>query len=167
MNQRLTRFNGLPAGDAERALRDCCASPAWARAVVASRPYPELQTLLTAGAEALAHLPWPEIAQALAAHPRIGQRADGDGRDAAWSRREQAGVADTDEPTRIALRAANQAYEGRFGHTFLIFANGRTSAEILAAATGRLGNDTTTEREVVRGELARITALRLTRLLSE
>ncbi|MEU7751384.1 2-oxo-4-hydroxy-4-carboxy-5-ureidoimidazoline decarboxylase [Micromonospora sp. NPDC049171] len=167
MSQRLTRFNELSARDAERELLACCASPAWARAVTAARPHPDQQALLTTAADVLAELSWPDIAQALAAHPRIGQRADGDGRDAAWSRREQAGVADSDEATRVALRAANQAYEDRFGHLFLIFANGRTAAEILAAAQTRLANETAVEREVVRAELTRIAVLRLTELTNE
>ncbi|MET8281686.1 2-oxo-4-hydroxy-4-carboxy-5-ureidoimidazoline decarboxylase [Micromonospora sp. NPDC005174] len=167
MHERLTWFNALSAADAERALSACCASPSWARAVAASRPYATPHALVDAGSATLAALPWPDIAEALAAHPRIGQRADGDGRDAAWSRREQAGVADGDEETRIALREVNRAYEARFGHLFLIFANGRSSAEIVAAATARLANGAAAEREVVRAELTRITALRLTRLMDE
>ncbi|WP_433534262.1 2-oxo-4-hydroxy-4-carboxy-5-ureidoimidazoline decarboxylase [Micromonospora sp. CA-249363] len=167
MHERLTWFNALPAADAERELSACCASPSWARAVVASRPYATPGELVAGGSATLAALPWPDIAEALAAHPRIGQRADGDGRDAAWSRREQAGVADDDEVTGRALHEVNRAYEARFGHLFLIFANGRSSAEIVAAATARLANDEEAEREVVRSELTRITALRLTRLMDE
>jgi 2-oxo-4-hydroxy-4-carboxy-5-ureidoimidazoline decarboxylase len=167
VHERLTWFNALPAADAERELSACCASPSWARAVVASRPYATPGELVAGGSATLAALPWPDIAEALAAHPRIGQRADGDGRDAAWSRREQAGVANDDEVTRRALHEVNRAYEARFGHLFLIFANGRSSAEIVAAATARLANDEEAEREVVRSELTRITALRLTRLMDE
>ncbi|MDG4782168.1 2-oxo-4-hydroxy-4-carboxy-5-ureidoimidazoline decarboxylase [Micromonospora sp. WMMD961] len=167
MDQRLTWFNALPATDAERALSACCASPSWARAVAAFRPYADQQALLRTASDQLAGLPWPDVAQALAAHPRIGQRADGAERDAVWSRREQARVVDSDEAVRSALREVNHAYEDRFGHLFLIFANGRSSEEILAAARSRLGNDSATEREVVRAELTRITVLRLTRLLTE
>jgi 2-oxo-4-hydroxy-4-carboxy-5-ureidoimidazoline decarboxylase len=36
---------------------------------------------------------------------------------------------------------------------------------MLAAAQQRLGNDEATERDIVRGELAKIVALRLTKLL--
>lgn len=167
MQQRLGWFNALPPSDAERALSACCASPPWARAVAAARPYADQQALLRTGSDVLAGLPWPDVAQALAAHPRIGQRADGTDPDAVWSRREQARVVDSDEAVRVALRQANHAYEDRFGYLFLIFANGRSAAEILAAARSRLGNDAATEREVVRAELTRITVLRLTRLMTE
>ncbi|MDG4809446.1 2-oxo-4-hydroxy-4-carboxy-5-ureidoimidazoline decarboxylase [Micromonospora sp. WMMD1120] len=167
MDQRLGWFNALPTIDAERALSACCASPSWARAVAAARPYADQRALVRTSSEVLAGLPWSDVAQALAAHPRIGQRAAGTDRDAVWSRREQAGVADSADTARVALREVNQAYEDRFGHVFLIFANGRSAAEILAAARSRLDNDTTTEREVVRAELTRITELRLTRLVTE
>ncbi|HEX2355780.1 MAG TPA: 2-oxo-4-hydroxy-4-carboxy-5-ureidoimidazoline decarboxylase [Micromonosporaceae bacterium] len=162
----VTRFNALPAGDAERELLSCCASPAWAREVAAGRPYPDVDTLAVAAGAALDRLGWEQVEAALAAHPRIGEPPDGAGREAAWSRREQAAVATAGRTARAALAAANRAYEERFGHIFLIFASGRTDAEILAAATERLGNDAETERGVVRGELGKIARLRLERLLA-
>jgi 2-oxo-4-hydroxy-4-carboxy-5-ureidoimidazoline decarboxylase len=70
-----------------------------------------------------------------------------------------------DERTRAALVAANRAYEERFGHVFLIFASGRSQAEILAAATERLGNDEETEQGIVADQLRRIALLRLEMLL--
>jgi 2-oxo-4-hydroxy-4-carboxy-5-ureidoimidazoline decarboxylase len=167
MSGALAWLNALVPADAERELSACCAARAWVRAVAAGRPYPDRAALLAAGDAALAGLAWPDIAEALARHPRIGQRAGGTGRDAAWSRREQAGVEDAGAAVRDELAEANRAYERRFGYVFLIFATGRTPAELLAAARARLGNDEPTEREVVRAELAKITRLRLERLLTE
>jgi 2-oxo-4-hydroxy-4-carboxy-5-ureidoimidazoline decarboxylase len=161
----LARWNAVPPDEAERELLTCCASPAWARGVAAGRPYRNLDAVLDAGAAALGSLSWPEIDTALQAHPRIGQRIQHDGREAAWSRREQAGATSADESTADALVAVNQAYERRFGHVFLIFATGRTAEEMLAVARTRLGNDTATERRVVREELGKISRLRLERLL--
>ncbi|HEX2774652.1 MAG TPA: 2-oxo-4-hydroxy-4-carboxy-5-ureidoimidazoline decarboxylase, partial [Micromonosporaceae bacterium] len=76
------------------------------------------------------------------------------------------GVAGADPQVRAALVEANREYEERFGHVFLIFATGRTEAEILAAARARLGNDDEAERRVVREELGRIARLRLSKLVS-
>jgi 2-oxo-4-hydroxy-4-carboxy-5-ureidoimidazoline decarboxylase len=161
----LAGFNALPAEQAERELLACCAAPAWARAVAAGRPYPDLAAALAAADTATARLSWDGIAEALAAHPRIGDRPSGTNREAAWSRREQSGMDTAGEETAAALVAANQAYEERFGHVFLIFASGRTPDEMLAAARARLGNDPATERDVVREELRKIARLRLERLL--
>jgi 2-oxo-4-hydroxy-4-carboxy-5-ureidoimidazoline decarboxylase len=101
-------------------------------------------------------LAWTDVEQALAAHPRIGERAAGASREAAWSREEQAGASPNDE-----LVAGNVAYEERFGHVFLICATGLSGAEILAEVKNRLGNEPATERDVVREELRKIVDLRL------
>ncbi len=157
----LDEFNALPAAEATSRLLAVCAAPRWARAVAAARPYGSTGELLDTGGATFADLTWGEIAQALAAHPRIGERPAGESREAAWSRQEQSGV--TGSPD--ALAEANRAYEARFGHVFLIFASGRTAPEILAAARERLGHDDETERAVVREELGKIVRLRLERLV--
>jgi len=162
----LADFNKLPADRAVRELRTCCASAAWTAAMVASRPYPNRNALLAKADEVLAALDWAGVREALDAHPRIGERAAGGGREAAWSRGEQSGMDAASEDVRADLVTANRAYEERFGHVFLIFATGRTDTDMLTAARERLGNSDEKERDVVRGELRRIVALRLTKLLN-
>lgn len=162
----LARFNALGVAECERELLACCASPRWARQVAAGRPYPDVAALCAEGDAALGRLDWADIAAALVAHPRIGERPAGSDRAATWSRREQAGMAAAEPDARAALVEANREYEERFGHVFLVFATGRTEAEILAAARARLGNDEEAERKVVRAELGRIVGLRLSRLVS-
>jgi 2-oxo-4-hydroxy-4-carboxy-5-ureidoimidazoline decarboxylase len=159
-------FNSLPAGKLEAELLAVCAAPAWGSAVAALRPYPSKAALLAAADAAARGLSWPDVLQGLSAHPRIGERAQGDSAEAAWSRREQSTAASSgNDDTRAALTAANHAYEDKFGHVFLIFASGRTQEEILAAARERIGNDEPTERVIVTGELSKIAMLRLERLL--
>jgi 2-oxo-4-hydroxy-4-carboxy-5-ureidoimidazoline decarboxylase len=156
----LDRFNTLATEAAEEALLTCCAAPAWAARVAAARPYVTEADLVVAGVSAFDELGWADLRQALAAHPRIGQRPAGDGAEAAWSRREQAGV----QGAVRELDEVNEAYERRFGHLFLIFASGKSADEVLMAARGRLRNNEETERTVVRGELRKIVELRLERL---
>jgi 2-oxo-4-hydroxy-4-carboxy-5-ureidoimidazoline decarboxylase len=162
----LAEWNGLPDADAERELLSCCASPRWAASVARGRPYGDAAAALASGEQALDGLDWTDVRAALDAHPRIGERVAEKGREADWSRREQAGAQDTDAATAAELITANEAYEERFGHVFLIFATGRSAGEMLAAARERLDNDEATERAVVRGELAKITRLRMERLLT-
>ncbi len=134
-------------------------------AVADARPYPDRAALLARADTALAALTWSDITEALDAHPRIGQMAAGQGREAAWSRREQSGMDSAGTEVRQALAEANREYEVRFGHIFLIFASGRTDREMLDAARERLQNDDETERTIVRREMGRIARLRLERLL--
>ena len=155
-------FNSMPADELEKELLACCAAPAWGAAITAGRPYRDRASILDAADHPLS---WPEVREGLSAHPRIGERAQGDSKEAAWSRREQSAAAESDAATEAELIAANRAYEDRFGHVFLIFASGRSRSEILAAARERLGNDDETERAIVAEQLRLIARLRLGRLL--
>jgi OHCU decarboxylase len=174
MLARLDWLNALPAGEAEDSLLACCGSAAWARALAARRPFADADTL-AAAAERL----WWDLGpagwrEAFAAHPRIGETADGRstassaGRPSIagrWSEAEQAGARAAPAALRDELAAANQLYESRFGHIFLICATGKSGAEMLAALGARLGNDPATELRVAAGEQVKITRLRLARLL--
>ena len=157
------RFNALSRTQAEAELLTCCASRRWAAAVVAGRPYDSAEDLVTAAGAAVRELEWPDVEEALNAHPRIGDRPAGTDRESAWSRGEQSGVGDAD---RAAFADGNAAYERRFGHVFLICASGRGAGELLADLRERLTNDPETERPVVHRELVKITELRLRKLLA-
>ncbi|MEV5827859.1 2-oxo-4-hydroxy-4-carboxy-5-ureidoimidazoline decarboxylase [Spirillospora sp. NPDC052242] len=144
-------------------LRACCASRAWLEAVRGLGA----AELRAASARALDGLDWAGVEEALAAHPRIGDRVTGDDRESAWSRGEQSGMDAAAAGPRDALIEGNRAYEERFGHVFLICATGLSAAEMLAALRERLGNDPEAERAVVREELAAIVDLRLAKLIEE
>ncbi|WP_370949709.1 2-oxo-4-hydroxy-4-carboxy-5-ureidoimidazoline decarboxylase [Amycolatopsis sp. cg5] len=152
--------------DAERDLLACCASPRWAGRVAARRPFTDVDALVKAGDAELATLEWDGIVEALSAHPRIGDRAAGTGKEATWSRGEQAAAAESADDVKAQLAAGNAEYERRFDRVFLICATGLDASEILANLRVRLGNDDETEREVVRDELRKIVALRLRKLVA-
>jgi 2-oxo-4-hydroxy-4-carboxy--5-ureidoimidazoline (OHCU) decarboxylase len=74
--------------------------------------------------EAIAELTEEEKAEALAAHPRIGEPSS-----------EQRGA----EPEVLReLAELNRAYEERFGFRFVVFVNRRTRAELLPVLRERL-----------------------------
>lgn len=146
-------------------LLACCDVPSWADAIVAGRPYVDTDALAAAADEAARHLSAAEVDRALAAHPRIGERAQGESTEAAWSRGEQASV-DRSAETQEALRQGNVAYERRFGRVFLICATGLSAEEILTALQRRLGQDLAAEAAEVAGELRKIAVLRIRKLVS-
>ncbi|MFC6013593.1 2-oxo-4-hydroxy-4-carboxy-5-ureidoimidazoline decarboxylase [Nocardia lasii] len=154
----LAGFNELPVAAAEEVLLACCSAPRWAQAVAAARPYATTASLLDAADAALRALDDTDIDQALAGHPRIGDKPT-----SAASAREQAGVA---ADLRAELAAGNRDYEEKFGHIYLVCAAGRGGAELLAVLRARLDNDPATERQVMRTELGKINALRLARVLA-
>ncbi len=160
-------FNTLADDQATLRLADCLRAPGWAASLLAGRPYPDPESLLATAYRFGVVLTDDDLASALSAHPRIGERPTGPGIDAAHSRAEQGGVDADDANLAQRLHAGNIAYEERFGWVFLIRAAGRDGPEILAALTERLANDPETEVRVVRDQLAQIAQLRLGALLDE
>jgi 2-oxo-4-hydroxy-4-carboxy-5-ureidoimidazoline decarboxylase len=157
-------FDRATPADAAALIAPCCASRRWIDELVGRRPHGSLAGITAASEAVLADVHWPDIEQALAAHPRIGDRAKGAGRESAWSRQEQSAAAAPEEATQEALRAGNVEYEQRFGHVFLICATGKSADGVLAALTRRLNNTPEREREIVRDELTQIVRLRLAKL---
>ena len=163
---RLDDFNDEPADRAAESLRACNAAPRFAAEVLAERPYPDADALVTRAEDVARSLSWAEVSTALAAHPRIGDRPEGSSAEARASRSEQRSMTDADAATRAALVDGNREYEKRFGHVFLIRAAGRSPAEMLAELRRRLGNDADAERVEATEQLAQITALRVRGLVS-
>ena len=155
----LEEFNALPEPEARARLAACLDVPRWVDTVLAGRPYADTGAL-RAVATTAAELDDEELEQALARHPRIGERA-GAGHDAAHSAREQAGVDPADHDVARRIAEGNRAYEERFDRVFLIRASGRTGPEILAELERRLGNNDATEREETVQQLREIALLRL------
>jgi 2-oxo-4-hydroxy-4-carboxy--5-ureidoimidazoline (OHCU) decarboxylase len=80
-------------------------------------------------------LPYEDKVEALAAHPRIGERS-----------REQHG----DDPEVLAeLETLNRDYEQAFGFRFVVFVDRRSRAELLPVLRARLGR--TREEELDTG----------------
>lgn len=163
MPHDLTGLNTAPAADLEQALLDCCAAPRWAMVITAGRPYRSAAELYDAADVALNGLDDAEIDAALAGHPRIGARPDAG--HSASSRREQSGVSGSAAATLAALAEGNREYEARFGHVYLVCAEGRSGEELLAVLRQRLHNDPVAERATVRAELRKINRIRLGRLI--
>lgn len=168
----LGAFDEVAAPDATRLVLTWARIPSWADAVVAGRPYADRDVFLRHVEDLADAWTWDDVAGALAAHPRIGERPTGADAESAHSRREQAGVAahggDASETSEASdaqdlaarIADANHAYEERFGRVFLIRAAGRSAPEILAAARRRLTHDDETERAETTTQLREIALLR-------
>jgi len=163
---RVEEFNALDEVEAARVVGPCVAIAGWVEAVVAGRPYPDVDAAVAvADAQAATWTP-AQVTEALADHPRIGERPTGDGAGAAMSRGEQAGVDPADADVQARLADGNRRYEERFGRIYLVRAAGRSAEEMLALLEQRLGHDPETELAVTTGQLAEIAALRLRGLLA-
>ncbi|MFD8200740.1 2-oxo-4-hydroxy-4-carboxy-5-ureidoimidazoline decarboxylase [Streptomyces sp. NPDC003470] len=157
----LARFNASEETAALAELHEVCASTAWARQLIAARPFATTEDLFTASDAATAELTAADLAEAMAGHPPIGRPRPGD----PTSSREQAGMAGASAELKAEMLELNLAYQEKFGHVFLICATGRTGEQMRDAALERIGNPPEQEREIVRTELGKINRIRLARLL--
>lgn len=157
---RLAEFNEAPLQEAAAVLRPCVDVDRWVDEVLTGRPFATTDELAAAAEAAADPFLDAEVDAALAHHPRIGERAQGQGREAELSRGEQASLR-VDDDIQAQLVEGNRAYEERFGRVFLIRAAGRTSEEILAQLRERLSNDDATEARVVAEQLRQIALVRL------
>lgn len=154
------RFNALPRAELLDQLLSCLDVPRWADELADRRPYSDRDELHRVAAQAASPLTAEEIHSALAAHPRIGERAAA----GSWSRTEQSGVDGHDDALATALHRGNVEYERRFGHVYLVCASGRSGEELLADLRNRLDNDPETELRAVAEELRKIALLRLAKV---
>ncbi|MEU5525291.1 2-oxo-4-hydroxy-4-carboxy-5-ureidoimidazoline decarboxylase [Streptomyces sp. NPDC047860] len=157
----LARFNALEEQKALAALHEACASTAWARQLLAARPFVTADDLYAASDAAMAELTPADLEEAMAGHPPIGRPAPGD----PTSAREQSGLTGAPDGLKAEMLELNLAYQQKFGHVFLICATGRTGEQMRDAVKERLGNAPEQEREIVRTELGKINRIRLARLV--
>jgi len=166
----LSHLDALLEAEARAAFLRCCGSQRWAAAMSRGRPYRDAASLFEA---AEAH--WNELGredwlEAFRHHPRIGDRDALRARFAptrAWAAAEQAGAGAADEAVLEALATGNRRYEARFGHIFIVCATGQSAPEMLAQLEARLHNDPDRELPIAAAEQAKITRLRLQKLLAE
>jgi len=158
-------FNELSAGQAETLLRPCVDVDRWVHSLVSERPFNSRDELISFALNGIPMFDSQELEAALAQHPRIGEKAQGESKEADLSRGEQASLKlDSDATAR--LKVANQNYEQRFDRVFLIRAAGRSTEEILAECERRLANDEATELSEVATQLREIAVLRLKDLIT-
>jgi 2-oxo-4-hydroxy-4-carboxy-5-ureidoimidazoline decarboxylase len=156
----------LTDAELREGLSACLAVPRWVNDVAAAAPYGSLHELLQVARDAAMPLSPAEIDQAMAHHPRIGEKATGHSAAQAFSRNEQQSSASDDESLANALAAGNAAYEEKFDRVFLIRAAGRSRAEILAELDRRLALDPEAELSIVGTELRDIALLRIPQLFA-
>ncbi|RKR76015.1 2-oxo-4-hydroxy-4-carboxy-5-ureidoimidazoline decarboxylase [Frondihabitans australicus] len=155
------------ANDFRDKLRTALHVERWVDDVAAKAPFSDLDSLVMAAYDAATPLTPAEIDEAVAAHPRIGEKPAGATQSAALSRSEQSAPDADDEQLAAAIAQGNADYEARFGRVFLIRAAGRTRAEVLSELLRRLELDDQTELEIVGEQLRDIALLRIETLFSQ
>ncbi len=142
-----------------RELLKVNASTEWAQRFHAARPFATWDEMLRKANEIWLALGEEHWLEGFAGHPRIGERKAG------WSSQEQSGTRTASDETMTAIAEGNRAYEEKFGFVYLICATGKSAEEMRADLEQRLQHDRATELRRAAEEQAKITALRLEKLV--
>ena len=159
----LQQFNQLSRAQAQALLQPCVHIPNWIEALIQQRPFRSTDQLFDYAVEQAKEWNWAEIAEALAQHPRIGERkaaAALSAKEQNFSKHEQSQLG-ADAVLQQALYQGNLAYEHKFGHIFLIRAAGRSGTEMLTELNRRLENSAEQEQQEVKQQLKEIALIRL------
>lgn len=164
----LQRLNSLGTPEAESELLKCCGSREWAGRVTAARPFESMADLIAKADRIWWSLGPRDWLEAFHSHPKIGEQkaAAATAVEAhRWSEDEQSGTRDSAQQTMAVLAELNHEYEEKFGYIFIVCATGKSSEEMLAMLRERLGNSPEQELQIAAAEQAKITRLRLGKLL--
>ncbi len=160
-------LNATSTEELRATFKAVCHADRWVEAMLEGLPYDSPEQLRDHASKAWAQCERADWRQALDGHPRIGQKAKGNDLASRWSRTEQSQAGqDQDESVKAELADVQEAYYQKFGFIFLIFASGRSSAEILEVARERIQHSEDQEWPIVSQELAKIIDLRLERHLA-
>jgi len=161
-------LNALSSTVARTELLKCCGSTRWAATLTEHRPFANLDQLLGQASDVWWALDQTDWLEAFRSHPKIGEKkaaASVAAESQQWSAQEQQGVARAGEEAVEKLARLNRVYEEKFGFIFIVCATGKSTDEILALLETRLENESAAELRIAAAEQAKITDLRLRKLL--
>jgi OHCU decarboxylase len=171
MPKGLIALNATTVEDAKAAFKKCCGSTKWAEAMTAQRPFEDVPALMRIGERIWWSLGEPDHREAFAAHPKIGHQSppkpDDPETTGRWSRDEQKSTASAAASTLSELADANRAYEQKHGFIFIVCATGRSAEQMLDDLRKRLPRSPAEELRTAAEEQAKITRLRLAKLMGE
>lgn len=134
----------------------------------AERPFSNPDELSNAADRIWWSLGSPDWLEAFRSHPKIGEkkaaeRVSPEAR--SWSAEEQASISSAGRDTMQSLAELNQRYEEKFGYIYIVCASGKRPEEMLGILRERMHNDPDTELRTAASEQAKITQLRLRKLI--
>jgi OHCU decarboxylase len=129
--------------------------------MIAERPFGSPGMLFAAAERVWGELKPDDWLEAFSKHPRIGETKPV----SAWSADEQKGMNGASAATAESIAEMNRLYYQKFGWIFLICATGKTAEEMLDQLAARLRNEPNQELHIAMGEQAKITRIRLGKLL--
>lgn len=166
----LENLNLLSPREAADEFLKCCGSTNWSRRMAGELPFGSEDELLASAERIWWSLQADDWLEAFRSHPKIGekkaqQHVSADAQK--WSEQEQSSAGSATADTIRALSELNREYEQKFGFIYIVCATGKGSEEILSILKDRMNNAPEDELHVAAAEQAKITQLRLRKLLNQ
>ncbi len=164
----LSELNVMPEAEFREKISKCCGAEAWVTRMFAARPFANREELYRKAGEVWFSCKKTDWLEAFAHHPRIGDVESLKQKfaaTAAWAAGEQGSVREAATPVLEDLKRYNDLYFDKFGFIFIVFATGKTAAEMLDILKSRFENDLVEEVLNAVLEQHKITKLRLEKLL--
>lgn len=165
----IQELNNLDTQQLLQELEKCCGAERWINKMLSVFPVLDEEELLNTADEKWAECTEADWLKAFTHHPKIG---DVDSlkkkfaSTAAWASGEQAGVQTASDKIILELAKANKDYEQKFGFIFIVCATGKSASEMLELLKARMHHDREYELHIAAAEQAKITRLRLKKLLA-
>lgn len=161
-------INQLSDADAYAQIEQACCASNWVNGMVTARPFDDENAFIAASNTIWATMQEADYIAAFEGHPMIGdvnslkekyRNTQGE------ASHEQSRVNEANDEVIHALAKGNRDYLDKFGFIFIVFATGKSAQEMLDLLLARLPN--TREKELVNAaaEQAKITNLRLMKML--
>ena len=163
----LAELNNLTTQAAIEAFATCCTSDAWISGMEQARPFKDVEHAQQVALEVWGGCSEPDLLQAFEGHPKIGDVSSLRKKYAntkGLASNEQSGVNVATEDTLQALADGNNEYDDKNGFIFIVYATGKSAAQMLDILNARLPNDRATELKNAATEQSKITALRINKL---
>jgi OHCU decarboxylase len=170
MMDAVDRLNSYSREQAEVEFLKCFGARRWAARMAGERPFEDLEHLVAVAERIWWTLEPSDWLEAFRSHPKIGEKkpaADTSREALKWSKSEQSGTRDSARQTMDELAELNRQYEQKFGFIYIVCATGKSTEEMLSILRERLGNNADEELRNAAAEQAKITALRLNKLLEQ
>ena len=166
---QLEELNELPLSKLKEELSKCCGSSAWVDQISSLFPFADKVSLFEEADEVWNSLGKQDWLEAFKHHPKIGDITslkEKFASTAKWASGEQASVQEASQQTIEQLAEGNKQYQDKFGYIFIVCATGKSADEMLNVLQSRLPNSAEEEIKIAAAEQAKITKIRLGKLLS-
>lgn len=167
----LTEFNNLPEVEKTNQLAACCGAVKWQQEMLKQFPFNDETELLNKSQDVwYKECKKEDWREAFTHHPKIGDIKSLTEKFAstmhlAGSEQQSVNKASTEIIKELA--EANNEYENKFGFIFIVCATGKSAEEMLRLLKDRLPNMLDEELNIAMGEQAKISFLRLKKIMNE